>query len=97
MKRMNIWKHAVASTSLVLMMSCVTAGGTTKAGTTALGADDVPTKSAASAGDGDTSRMIDCIGENQDKGATRKDCLPNDADGAARDTQAGSGSSDLRP
>ena len=43
------------------------------------------------------SRLFDCMGENQtSKGNTRADCLPNDADAAARDTQAGSGSG-LRP
>ncbi len=58
--------------------------------------NDVPTKTASPAAD--KSRMEDCIGENQtSKGTTRPDCLPNDADGAARDTEAGSGGTILRP
>lgn len=43
------------------------------------------------AGSSDRPRLYDCIGENQGtKGNTRKDCFPNNADEAARDTLQGS-------
>ncbi|MBC7658328.1 MAG: hypothetical protein H7249_01320 [Chitinophagaceae bacterium] len=46
----------------------------------------------------DKSRMFDCMGENQTThGTTRPDCLPNDADGASRDTESGSGAMNLFP
>ncbi len=46
-------------------------------------ADQTPTLTPAS----DVARQWDCAGANQTKkGATRKDCLPNKADEAERDT-----------
>jgi hypothetical protein len=45
-----------------------------------------------------TSRLFDCVGQNQTtRGTTRPDCLPNKGDEAARDTAAGSGATEVRP
>lgn len=80
----------------ILIASVLFSGaGCASAPWTANRSDDVPTKTAPS---GNTPRQFDCAGANQDSdGNTRKDCLPNDADGAARDTEAGGGGTLLRP
>lgn len=91
---MKILQSMVLLSSLTSINACATFGGTSAKPSKA--SDNIPTKTAAPAGD--KSRQLDCIGENQTtKGNTRPDCLPNDADGAARDTEAGSGGSPLHP
>ena len=89
---MKFLQSMVLLSSLTSINACATGTGA-KPSTSS---DNIPTKTAAPAGD--KSRQLDCIGENQTtKGNTRPDCLPNDADGAARDTEAGSGGSPLHP
>lgn len=86
-------KTLMMTGSIVLLTACVSPGNSRDAA----GADsNVPTKTARP--DGNKPRQEDCIGENQSsKGITRPDCLPNDADAAARETEAGSGRSVLHP
>lgn len=87
---MTIIQKRVLAASLFALTACATGAKPSTAN------DNTPTKTAAPSGD--KSRLLDCIGENQTtKGNTRPDCLPNDADAAARDTEAGSGGSPLRP
>jgi hypothetical protein len=86
---MSKLKNILLGSVLLLSTACASAP------LTANRDDDVPTKTAPS---GSAPRQFDCAGANQDSdGNTRKDCLPNDADGAARDTEAGSGGTLLRP
>lgn len=58
----------------------------------------IPGETVKTAPSPNNPRLLDCIGENQtSKGNTRPDCLPNKGDEAARDTEAGAGSTQIRP